>query len=714
MMDASSATAVITTVVVMSSAWAMAAFVLIALRTRRKLSIMSDLERRYQDALVMFVRKVTADQTSRSPATGATSEQVTAEKRRRHSLAIDEWDLRWDHLSSAGRSQAAVTSAEVSEQHLVSVEEQTSPPTMRGHDGSAPEVAGGRLSRFFPDTADLLEPRMEPGQRGVHPVGDMEGGAAPRSSAESDSSSESPGSGSSATTPPDQLPDNGERNGSLLPADNPPSGQQTLAEPGNPTQHARSLQLRFHADVVQLLAARMASTPETTYPVHQTEGLTTPAVEVGNCETGRQQPGGSDDSAILDPGQILGRDPRTMWAWSEYQNRRARFSLPLTVDDARRVLSAIPPGDHVEIFGGVSITRNYPERRNNALPREAKFAARTFHCWILPSPEHEPETIPATATSHYSSVGTSMVDDIAESHFSLPDDRHFYAYSDGETYDRFDEGAGRDILRLPDSPLVPAPPEIGTTRRSPSSQSASHVRMVGDWRTAEEVALWHMSGPLGFFGSRLTGGVSDRGVDVEHPQAVAQVKMQANPVGAPLIRQLRGARPQLRDHIFYSTSGYTRAAKDEASESGVALFILDTDANVRPSGAHAARLILDGHRRNGGDDAVVAEYVKSVTERVRKAHANYGSMKTDSWLALQDKYEDDRHQLQRAEYYLKGAMDAIKRYSPIGAETNKEVLSHFRNADLRAAYFCQVLALPYPGEEPLTMARTHSRASDFY
>lgn len=112
--------------------------------------------------------------------------------------------------------------------------------------------------------------------------------------------------------------------------------------------------------------------------------------------------------------------------------------------------------------------------------------------------------------------------------------------------------------------------------------------------------------------------------------------MQANPVGSPLIRQLRGARPHLQNHLFYSTSGYTRAATTEASESGVALFTIDGDATVHPTGALAARLILDGHGRHGGDNALVADYVKSVTERVRKANANYGSMDTDAWLALHE------------------------------------------------------------------------------
>lgn len=135
---------------------------------------------------------------------------------------------------------------------------------------------------------------------------------------------------------------------------------------------------------------------------------------------------------------------------------------------------------------------------------------------------------------------------------------------------------------------------------------------------------------------------------------------------------------------------------------------------MRPKGAHAARLILDGHMRHGGDDALVAGYIKSVTERVRKAESNYGSVDTDAWLALHETYKDDGHQLERAENYVEGAVNAVKRHPRIGADSQKAVLSHFRNADLRAAYFCQVLGLAYPGDEPLTRARKRSTAADFY
>lgn len=419
-----------------------------------------------------------------------------------------------------------------------------------------------------------------------------------------------------------------------------------------------------------------------------------------------------ETASPTDPGQLLANDSRTVWAWAEYEERRP--TLPVSDEDARQILSAIPPGDHVEVFAPVTITADYPERSKNAFPAEARFAARTFHGWIIPAPGLQPEFVPASSTHCYGSLGSSMVDRVAESHFTLPDNRHFYAYADHATYKWFDEGVGRSILRLPDSPLAPAPPELGRKGELTAIHPTSPIRLVGSWRTAEEVALWHMSGPLGFFGSRLTGGVSDHGVDVEHPEAVAQVKMQANPVGSPLIRQLRGARPHIANHVFYSTSGYTRAAIAEASESGVALFVLDADAAVRPLGGHASSLTLDGHRRHGGDDALVADYIKSVTERVRQAEANYGRTNINAWLALHKAYSDDRFQLQRAENYLKGAVDALKHHPDMEAGTHKAVLSHFRNADLRAAFFCQTLGLPYPGDKPLSDGRKHRTAADFF
>lgn len=417
-------------------------------------------------------------------------------------------------------------------------------------------------------------------------------------------------------------------------------------------------------------------------------------------------PSGQDATEPSDPGALLAGDPRTMWAWAEHLE--GSLILPISNEDARQILAAIPPGDHVEVFGAVAVYERWTPNRKDALPPEARFVARTFDSWILPSSGHQAETIHASNTTPAS--WTSGLQKSPWCEFTLADGRSMYAYADRPVFGRFREGAGELILRLPDNPLAPAPPELGTGRSKPSFASAAPGRLLGDWHTAKEVALSHMSGPLEFLGSGITG-VSDGGVDVEHPEAVAQVKMQANPVGSPQIRQLRGAKPHLGNHVFYSTSGYTKAAIAEAKETGVALFTINDDATVHPLGAHAKRLILDRHQRHGSDDALVAAYINSVSERVRKAEANYRSI--DARLALSDAYKD-RHRLERAEGYLRGGVSAVNYHPRIEAATKKAIVSHFRNADLRAAFFCQVLSLPYPGDEPLSRRKKSFTTDDFY
>jgi hypothetical protein len=285
-------------------------------------------------------------------------------------------------------------------------------------------------------------------------------------------------------------------------------------------------------------------------------------------------PSGTDHTAQAKPGELLASDPRTMWAWADYLD--GRLSLPVSEEAARQVLAAIPPGDHVEIFGAVAVSRGYPRQSQYALPREARFAARTFDRWILPSLGKEAEIIPASSTRHYATAwGPSLY--MVESSFALANGRHMEAYAGQGTCDRFDEGAGQSILRLPDNPFAPAPPGLGT----------------------------------------------------------------------------------------------------------------------------------------GGEDALVADYIKSVTDRVLKAQVNYGA--NAAWLALHEIYGEDRHRLSRAENYLKGAVADIKRYPRIGAESNKALVSHLRNADLKAAFFCLALGLPYPGDKPLSIPRRpRPTAADFY
>lgn len=411
-----------------------------------------------------------------------------------------------------------------------------------------------------------------------------------------------------------------------------------------------------------------------------------------------------------DANHIFAADPRTMWAWSEYLKHGPVQEV--SSKDALQILEAIPAGDHVEIFAAVAITREYFLRRpKNAVPQQAKFAAKTFGAWILPALGNRATKVLASDTKWSSSQSGSMVDSIAENNYRMADDWTLIAYTDSSVYKAFSDGVGTAILRLPDNPLTATPPELGASSVRSARDVVQPRRLLGDWRTAEDVARWHMSGPLGFFGSRLTGGVSDRGIDVEHSEAVAQVKMQANPVGSPQVRQLRGARPHLTHHIFYSTSGYTRAAISEAADTGVALFTMDDNANVNPKGLLAQDLILRGHERHGGDAAAIAAYVGDVSARVRKAHDNYGS--SDAWWALREADDADWDRLTRAESYLKGALSAVRWHPRIGEEPDKVVVSHFRNADLCAAFFCRVLDLPYPGDKAITQ-RKPPTAADFY
>ncbi|MGX9901672.1 hypothetical protein ACW0JT_20545 [Arthrobacter sp. SA17] len=150
------------------------------------------------------------------------------------------------------------------------------------------------------------------------------------------------------------------------PAQGAPSSDQAsngLNDQADPAR--RTLQLRFHTDVIKLHAARMTQTQETARIQEQIESQPTPDASTEERAVIQHVPAATDTTP-LDPEQLLANDPRTMWAWAEY--REGCPFLSVTAEDARQVLSAIPPGDHVEIFAAVTITVDYPRRSKNALP----------------------------------------------------------------------------------------------------------------------------------------------------------------------------------------------------------------------------------------------------------------------------------------------------------------------------------------------------------
>jgi hypothetical protein len=104
--------------------------------------------------------------------------------------------------------------------------------------------------------------------------------------------------------------------------------------------------------------------------------------------------------------------------------------------------------------------------------------------------------------------------------------------------------------------------------------------LVASWQEAEALAAWHMR-ELGFDEAAVTGAGADGGIDVVAGESVAQVKHYSkSPVGAPAVQQLRGAAMKGEWALFYSWSGYTRAAIDFADAAKVALFRYDQDATV--------------------------------------------------------------------------------------------------------------------------------------
>ncbi len=121
---------------------------------------------------------------------------------------------------------------------------------------------------------------------------------------------------------------------------------------------------------------------------------------------------------------------------------------------------------------------------------------------------------------------------------------------------------------------------------------------VSSWQQAEALATWHMQ-KLGFEDAEMTPPGADGGLDVRATNAVAQVKHFAAPIGAPVIQQLRGAAHGQGAALFYSLSGYTKAAVEYANDAAVALFTYNESGVVEPVN-HAADIL---HDLAGGDEA---------------------------------------------------------------------------------------------------------------
>lgn len=114
--------------------------------------------------------------------------------------------------------------------------------------------------------------------------------------------------------------------------------------------------------------------------------------------------------------------------------------------------------------------------------------------------------------------------------------------------------------------------------------------LIREARDAERAACSWMQ-VHGFPDARLTAAGRDGGVDVSASGAVAQVKAEVAPVGAPIVQQLAGiAAVDGRTGMVFSLGGFTPAATEFAERAKIALFRFDLQGDVEPSNA-SARLV---------------------------------------------------------------------------------------------------------------------------
>lgn len=116
-------------------------------------------------------------------------------------------------------------------------------------------------------------------------------------------------------------------------------------------------------------------------------------------------------------------------------------------------------------------------------------------------------------------------------------------------------------------------------------------RLIRNFKDAERAACdWLRN--FGYHDAALTTPGRDGGVDVYGSDFVAQVKMEAKPTGAPVVQAIAGiAAAQGKKAFFFSSAGYTQAARDFALQGGVALFQFDLQGEPEPKNSFAFEIV---------------------------------------------------------------------------------------------------------------------------
>ncbi|GAA1618518.1 restriction endonuclease [Actinoplanes couchii] len=400
---------------------------------------------------------------------------------------------------------------------------------------------------------------------------------------------------------------------------------------------------------------------------------------------------------VPDDRQPFADDARSAWAYRRYLGGLA--SDPVSPILADRILATLQPGDHVELMVDAVTGPGWqidPILKKTRPAGGGDIALRTLRGWIVADRKTARITVAPGPLATGRAVRTSdqttwPVSGLAmelvapgRPKFTL---KVFLDRLDTTGLDILEDGAAAHIRRLPETPEVPSPPDPETmTNFAPVLPTG----MPTDWKAAEEIARAHMS-EIGFPDARLTGAGRDGGIDVISELGVAQVKMQAQPVSSGPVQQLRGSRPDVVHHLFYSTSGYTGDARKAADRSQVGLFTIAPSGAVSPVNAMARGLVRTGGLRSGvpleGPD--LQEWAQELCDRVMTAINSTDAKRA----AHQERYPG---QWKRVAGYQLQALKNLEAAPDTFDSTRAAVIFYHHNELLAAVYFRE-LGIAYPG-----------------
>ncbi|MFG1996121.1 restriction endonuclease [Actinoplanes sp. NPDC048988] len=400
---------------------------------------------------------------------------------------------------------------------------------------------------------------------------------------------------------------------------------------------------------------------------------------------------------VPDDRQPLADDPRSAWAYRRYCG--GLEPAPVSPVLAERILATLQPGDHVELIADAATCAGWQvdTMLKKARPSSgAAIALRTLRGWIVADRKTARITVAPGPLAKGRAVRTAdavtwPVSGLAME-LSAPDRpkftlKVFLDRLNTVDLDILEEGAGAHIRRLPEAPEVPPAPDPDTMT---NFEPALPTGLPTDWKAAEEIAQAHMC-EIGFSDARLTGAGRDGGIDVTSALGVAQVKMQALPVGAGLVQQLRGSRPDAAHHLFYSTSGYTSAALEAADQTHVGLFTITSSGAVSAVNDMAQGLVRTSGIRSGvypeGPD--LKQWAQELCDRVMTAVNSTDAKRA----AHHERYPGQWKRV--AGYQLQALKNLDNR--PTTFESAKAAVIFYHHNELLAAVYFRELGIPYPG-----------------